>query len=81
MPCVENWREQDAAWRASVIPPRVARVSLEAAATFGWRDVVGDDALCLGLDRFGASAPLADLQGHFGFTPEAVAAKIRAFLA
>jgi transketolase len=81
MPCVENWREQDAAWRAGVIPPRVPRVSLEAAATFGWRDVVGDDALCLGLDRFGASAPLAELQGRFGFTPEAVGAKIRAFLA
>jgi len=80
MPCVENFLEQEAAWRAELLPPAVPRVSLEAAATFGWRDIVGEGGLCLGLDRFGASAPLAQLQQHFGFTPEAVAERIRAFL-
>ncbi len=34
-----------------------ARLSVEAAATFGWRDVVGDHGASIGLDRFGASAP------------------------
>ncbi|MBI5837919.1 MAG: transketolase [Candidatus Eisenbacteria bacterium] len=81
MPCVENWREQDAAWRDSVLPPGIPRVSLEAAVTFGWSEVLGAGSLCLGLDRFGASAPLADLQQHFGFTPQLVAERIRAFVA
>ena len=35
--------------------------SVEAAATFGWRDVVGDHGRMIGLDRFSASAPAADL--------------------
>ena len=33
----------------------------------------------IGLDHFGASAPDKVLQKEFGFTPEAVADKIRAF--
>ena len=32
------------------------------------------------LDRFGASAPLKQLQEHFGFTPEAVAAAAEEYL-
>ena len=50
-----------------------ARVSVEAAATFGWDRWVGDAGLAVGLDRFGASAPQKDLYEHFGFTPEAIA--------
>ena len=80
MPCLENFAEQDAAYRDSVLPPGVPRASLEAAVTFGWREWVGERGLCLGLDRFGASAPLADLRQHFGFTPEAVAQRVRAWL-
>jgi len=34
---------------------------------------VGDAGAVWGMRRFGASAPLKDLQKHFGFTPEALA--------
>jgi transketolase len=81
MPCLTNFAGQDAAYRDAVLPPGVPRVSLEAAVTFGWREWVGDAGLCLGLDRFGASAPVEDLRKHFGFTPEAVAGRIREWLA
>lgn len=76
MPCQEWFAEQDQAYRQMVLPPSVrARVSIEAAATMGWRDFVGDDGECLGLDHFGASAPYAILYEQFGITPErAVAA-------
>jgi transketolase len=31
----------------------------------------------IGIDHFGASAPAEQIAEHFGFTPEAIAAKIR----
>jgi transketolase len=39
--------------------------------------VVGDGGIVIGHDTFGASAPDKVLQKEFGFTPEAVAARIR----
>ena len=58
MPCMENFAAQDAAYRDQVLPPSVrARVSLEAAATFGWHRWVGELGEAIGMERFGASAP------------------------
>jgi transketolase len=74
MPCMENFAAQDAEYRASVLPPTCpARVSLEAAATFGWHEWVGDMGEAIGMHSFGASAPAGALYKHFGFTPERVA--------
>ena len=74
MPCMENFAAQDAEYRASVLPPTCrARVSLEAAATFGWHEWVGELGEAIGMHTFGASAPAGALYKHFGFTPERVA--------
>ncbi|HTT28537.1 MAG TPA: transketolase [Solirubrobacteraceae bacterium] len=74
MPCMENFAAQDAGYREKVLPPHVrARVSLEAAATFGWHEWVGDLGEAIGMTGFGASAPAGALYKHFGFTAERVA--------
>jgi transketolase len=79
MPCVENFAAQDAEYRDRVLPPEVrARVSLEAASTFGWHRWVGDLGEAIGMHTFGASAPAGALYKHFGFTPERVAEASRA---
>ena len=57
-----------------------ARVSVEAAATFGWSAWTTEDGDAVGMTSFGASAPQQDLYEHFGFTPENVAARGRAVL-
>ena len=78
MPCMDLFAQQDAAWKDSVIPrghPR--RVSIEAGSTMGWHAYTGDSGLCIGMDRFGASAPAEVLAREFGFVPDAVAARIR----
>jgi transketolase len=78
-PCLERFREQDADYRDSVLPPGVrARVSVEAASTFGWTEWTTGDGEAIGMTTFGASAPQKDLYEHFGFTPENVAARARA---
>jgi transketolase len=78
-PCLELFEEQDASYRESVLPPSVrARVSVEAAATFGWSRWTTDDGDQVGMTDFGASAPQPELYEHFGFTAENVAARGRA---
>jgi hypothetical protein len=50
----------------------IARVSVEEASTLGWSRYVGSDGHSVGLDTFGALAPLKQLQSKFGFVPENV---------
>src|SRR5947209_5080059 len=79
MPCVENFASQDSEYRDRVLPPEVkARVSLEAASTFGWHRWTGEDGEVIGMETFGASAPAGALYRHFGFTPEHVFETARA---
>nr|WP_154596145.1 transketolase [Aeromicrobium senzhongii] len=69
MPCREWFEEQDQAYRDSVIPPHVrARVAIEAAVAFGWRDIVGDAGRIVSLEHFGASASYSELYDRFGIT-------------
>ena len=79
MPCYDRFLEQDAAYADTVLPPSCrARVSVEAAATFGWERWVGPDGDSVGMHGFGASAPQPVLYEHFGFTPENVAERGKA---
>lgn len=73
LPCWEAFDEQDQSYRDSVLPPAVTRrLSIEAGVTLGWARYA---AHSIGIDRFGASAPIADLVHLFGFSTEAVAAR------
>jgi transketolase len=73
MPCREWFEAQDKPYRDSVLPPPVrARVSVEAAAGFGWRDIVGDAGRIVSVDHFGASADYQRLYLEFGLTAETV---------
>jgi len=75
MPCQEWFQEQDQAYRQMVLPPSVrVRVSVEAAATMGWREYIGDDGESLGIDHYGASAPYKILYEQLGLTPDRVVA-------
>ena len=82
MPSWELFERQTQDYRSSVLPPEVtARVSVEAAATFGWSRWVRDRGTSIGVDRFGASAPGATVMAEFGVTAENVAARARSLLA
>jgi transketolase len=76
MPCTELFDEQDAAYRADVLPADTLKVSIEAGTTFGWERYIGSDGLAIGIDRFGASAPAEQLFEKFGFTAETIVPQI-----
>jgi transketolase len=80
MLCLEAFNRQDEAYRASVLPAGVKRVSIELGISTPWRSIVGDTGLSIGHDTFGASAPAKVIAKELGFTPEAVAKRVGAFL-
>ncbi|GAA0397491.1 transketolase [Streptomyces luteireticuli] len=78
MPCWELFDRQPREYRDQVLPPSVkARVGIEQASTFGWDRYVGDRGTVIGMNTYGASAPLKQLLTRFGFTPERVARAAR----
>jgi transketolase len=80
IPCTQRFDRQDEGWRREVLPPGLPVVAVEAAHPDFWRKYVGREGRVVGMDGFGASAPAADLYRHFGFTPERIAAEVRAVL-
>jgi transketolase len=62
-------------YREQMLPRSVtARVSVEQGSTLGWTKYVGAAGHSIGMETFGASAPLKELQKKFGFTVENVIA-------
>ena len=80
MVCTELFDEQPEAYRADLLPADALIVSIEAASTFGWQRYTGTHGLNIGIDSFGASAPIADLYAHFGLTADAIVPQIQSKL-
>jgi len=80
-PCLEWFKETDAAYQGQVIPKTAKlRVSIEAGIAQGWRDYIGDSGIAISLEHFGASASAGKLFAEFGFSPDAIASKIQSAL-
>ncbi len=75
MPSWNLFEAQDEGYRESVLPKGIKkRVTVEAAATYGWERWAGDEGTIIGIDHYGASAPGDEIMKHFGFTAEHVTA-------
>jgi len=74
MPCWKLFAAQPQSYRDQVLPPDVsARMSIEAAATFGWERWIGDRGYAYGIDHYGTSAPASAIAKKYGFTPDHIA--------
>jgi len=80
MPCSNLFDRQEQSYRDGVLLPGVRRVAVEAGVSDFWRKYVGLEGSVVGIDRFGESAPAADLFKFFGFTPEHVVAAAKGIL-
>ncbi|MBY0324398.1 MAG: transketolase [Reyranella sp.] len=75
MPSWDIFEHQPQSYREEVLPPSVkTRLAVEQASALGWERYVGDSGRVIGMKAFGASAPLKELQRHFGFEPDKVVA-------
>jgi len=78
----EHYCRHQPEYREQVLPENVtARISVEKGSTLGWARYVGRRGHSIGIDTFGASAPLKELQKKFGFTCENVVATAKRLIA
>ena len=80
MPSCSDFDRQSADYRAAVLPRGVPVLAIEAGVTHFWRAYTGFDGDVIGIDRFGDSAPAAQLAQVFGLTVEAVLQRARALV-
>ena len=81
VPSIGLFNIQDVDYREAVIPRSVPAFGLTAGLPSTLRELVGAGGVVFGLDHFGASAPYKVLDEKFGFTVDAVKARVEAFLA
>ena len=79
MPSSSVFDRQGADYRNMVLPA-LPKVAVEAGVSDYWRKYVGPEGAVIGIDRYGESAPAADLFKHFGFTPAKVAEAVRSIV-
>lgn len=73
MPSTDIFDEQSQKFKENVLPSKITkRVAVEAAASQSWHKYVGLQGKIIGIDSFGASAPIAVLYKEFGITAEKV---------
>jgi len=72
MPSCSDFDAQDAAYRARILPRSVPVLAIEAGVTRFWRAYTGFDGDVVGIDRFGESAPAAQVAEAVGLTLAAV---------
>jgi transketolase len=81
MPSTTGFDRQDASYRDLVLPSTLPCVAIEAGVPVLWHKYVGRRGIVIGIDRFGVSAPAAELFTHFGFVPERVVDAVTTLLA
>lgn len=71
MPCLEWFKNESLEYRESVIPSNIdVKIAVEAGATFGWYQIVGNKGSVIGLDHYGASGKPDLLYKEYGITVE-----------
>ncbi|MFL2545778.1 MAG: transketolase [Candidatus Rariloculaceae bacterium] len=81
MPCTETFDSQSESYRDHVLPAGDAqRLAIEAGVADCWWRYIDGRGDVLGIDRFGQSAPAAELFAEYGYTVEAVTAAAQRLL-
>jgi transketolase len=79
MPCFERFNRESKNYREEVLPSSCRkRVAIEAGVPDTWYQYVGLDGKVIGLDRFGLSAPGAEVMEELGIDADHVIAAARA---
>jgi transketolase len=79
MPCFARFDRQPPTYRDEVLPGTCRRrIAIEATVSSTWARYVGLDGVAIGIDRFGLSAPGAQVMTELGMTAEHVVQVARA---
>jgi transketolase len=76
MPCTSIFDRQSKDWQERVLPKNVKRIAIEAANSDYWRKYVGLEGEVVGINRFGESAPAAQVYEYLGITSDRIVALV-----
>lgn len=77
VPCMDHFLENDSEHFVNLVCNNSVKVAVEAGVRQGWDGIIGAHNPFIGMNSFGASAPIGDLYRHFGITTEAVLDAVR----
>ena len=80
VPSLELFKLQSKSYKNKVLNETKYKISIEAASTEPWKQLIGNNGFCFGLDDYGKSAPYRDIFRYFGLTSENMANKIKKML-
>ena len=73
IPCMEEFLAQEPDYQEKILPKAVRkRIAIEAGATGYWYRLVGLDGAVIGIDRFGESAPAAQIYQYLGLSVQRI---------
>ncbi|MBW4697577.1 MAG: transketolase [Aphanocapsa lilacina HA4352-LM1] len=73
-PSWELFEAQPQEYKDSILTPGIKRLAVEAGTSLGWHKYVGLEGAVIGVDRYGASAPIKAVMPEYGFTVDNVVA-------
>jgi len=76
VPSLELFKLQSKSYKNKILNETKYKISIEAASTETWKQLVGNNGFCFGIDDFGKSAPYKDIFKYFGLTIEDIVKKI-----
>lgn len=74
--CFEMFFAQNLDYIENILSKSKLKVAIEAASSFGWHQIIGNDGIFFGIDQFGLSASSTDLYSYFGLTPSNITEKL-----
>ena len=77
MVCHELFNAQSTTYKQEVLGNGSVRVAIEAGIKQGWEQYIGFEGGFVGMNSFGASAPINELYEHFGITANAVVSAVK----
>ena len=80
VPSLELFKLQSKSYKNKVLNETKYKISIEAASTEPWKQLIGNNGFCFGLDDYGKSAPYRDIFRYFGLTSENIVNKIKKML-
>ena len=80
VPCFDLFDKQSKDYKEQLLGANTFKISIEASNESGWKSVVGEDGVTLGMTTFGKSAPYKDIYQLFNLTSDEIVKIVKAKL-
>ncbi len=72
VPCYDLFQSQSEDYKNKTLGEDTFKISIEASTKSGWKSLVGEDGVTLGLSTFGKSAPYKEIYKLFSLTSDEI---------